>query len=50
VDGDHLAVRHLDVAQDDGALVRVRAGLKDGDQVILNPPLNLVAGMKVRTS
>ena len=47
VDDGKIAVRHLDVAADDGAQVRVRAGLKDGDKVILNPPVNLVVGEKV---
>ncbi len=47
VDNGKIAVRHLDVAADDGAQVRVRAGLKDGDKVILNPPVNLVIGEKV---
>ena len=50
VEGDHLTIRHLDVAADDGAQVRVRAGLKSGDRVILNPPVNLVDGMKVKAS
>ena len=48
MDDGKIAVRHLDVAADDGAQVRVRAGLKDGDQVILNPPVDLVAGEKVQ--
>ncbi len=47
VSDDKIEVRHLDVAADDGAQVRVRGGLKDGDKVILNPPVNLVPGEKV---
>jgi RND family efflux transporter MFP subunit len=43
-----VAVRHLDVAEDDGAQVQVRAGLKDGDRVILNPPADIKPGMKVQ--
>jgi RND family efflux transporter MFP subunit len=49
VDGK-LHVRHLDVEADDGAQVEVRAGLAPGDKIILSPPVNLVDGMKVRTS
>jgi RND family efflux transporter MFP subunit len=49
VDGK-LAVRHLDVEADDGAQVEVRSGLSPGDKIILSPPVNLVEGMKVRTS
>ena len=33
VEDGKRAVRHLDVSSDDGAQVRVRAGLKDGDRV-----------------
>ncbi len=47
VEDGRLAMRHLDVAADDGAQVRVQAGLRDGDRVILNPPADAVAGMKV---
>ena len=50
VEDGKIAVRHLDVAADDGAQVRVRAGLKNGDKVILNPPVDLVAGEKVQAS
>ncbi len=50
VDNGKIEVRHLDVAADDGAQVRVRGGLKDGDKVILNPPVNLVPGEKVEVA
>ncbi len=50
VDDGKIAVRHLDVAADDGAQVRVRAGLKDGDKIILNPPVDLVPGEKVEVA
>jgi RND family efflux transporter MFP subunit len=46
----HIEIRHLDVAADNGATLDVRAGLKDGDKVILSPPLDAADGMKVRTS
>jgi RND family efflux transporter MFP subunit len=49
VDDGHATLRHLDVQADDGAQVEVRAGLQAGDRVILNPPVNLANGMRVRT-
>jgi RND family efflux transporter MFP subunit len=42
-------LRHLDVAADDGRTVDVRAGLRPGDQLILNPPIGVTDGMRVRT-
>jgi len=50
MEGDHIVIRHLDVAADNGATLDVRAGLKDGDQVILSPPIDAADGTKVRTS
>ena len=47
VEDGKIAIRHLDVAEDDGAQVQVRAGLKDGDRVILNLPVDLTPGMRV---
>ena len=44
-----VSIHHLDVLADDGAQVQVRAGLQPGDKIILNPPVNLVDGMKVKT-
>jgi RND family efflux transporter MFP subunit len=41
-------LRHLDLERDDGAEVEIRAGLEPGDQVILNPPLDIEDGMKVK--
>jgi RND family efflux transporter MFP subunit len=41
-------LRHLDVLHDDGAQVEIRAGLNPGDQIILNPPVDLRDGMHVR--
>jgi RND family efflux transporter MFP subunit len=40
-------VRHVTVARDFGTTVEVSAGVKDGDQVILNPPVDLTDGHKV---
>ena len=37
-------VRQVTVARDLGATVDVSAGVKDGDQVILNPPVDLTDG------
>jgi RND family efflux transporter MFP subunit len=48
VDDGHAVIRHLDILADDGAQLEVRAGLQPGDRVILNPPANLVGGMKVK--
>jgi RND family efflux transporter MFP subunit len=42
-------LRRLDVAADDGGTVDVRAGLRPGDQLILNPPIGVTDGMRVRT-
>jgi RND family efflux transporter MFP subunit len=50
IEGDHIAIRHLDVAADNGATLDVRAGLKAGDRVILSPPVDGTDGTKVRTS
>jgi RND family efflux transporter MFP subunit len=41
-------IRHLTVQDDDGAQVEVSDGLRSGDRVILNPPVNLASGMRVR--
>jgi RND family efflux transporter MFP subunit len=50
VAGGKLEFRKLDLEADDGAQVEVRAGLKPGDQVVLDPPVNATDGMRVRTS
>jgi RND family efflux transporter MFP subunit len=42
-------IRHLDVAADNGATVDVRSGLKAGDRLILNPPIGITTGMRVKT-
>ena len=49
-DDGTVQMRHLDVAADNGATLDIRAGLKDGDQIILSPPVDAKDGMKVRTS
>jgi RND family efflux transporter MFP subunit len=40
-------VHHVTVARDFGTTVEVSAGVKDGDRVILNPPVDLTDGHKV---
>jgi RND family efflux transporter MFP subunit len=42
-------LRHLDIAADNGGTVDVRAGLKAGDRLILNPPIGVFDGMRVST-
>jgi multidrug efflux pump subunit AcrA (membrane-fusion protein) len=40
--------RPITVVRDFGTSVEVSAGVKDGDQVILNPPVDLTDGHKVK--
>jgi RND family efflux transporter MFP subunit len=42
-------LRHLDLEADDGAQVAVRAGIRPGEVLILNPPVGLTDSMKVTT-
>ena len=41
-------IRKISVARDLGKEVEARDGVKSGDQVILNPSVDLVEGSKVR--
>jgi len=41
-------IHHVTVVRDFGTTVEVNAGVKDGDQVILNPPVDLTDGRKVQ--
>ena len=50
IENGHAAMRHLTVLHDNGATLEISDGLKAGDKIILNPPANLVAGMKVKES
>ena len=43
-------IRKVTVTRDMGTQVEVDAGVKSGDQVILNPPVNLPEGGKVRVA
>jgi multidrug efflux pump subunit AcrA (membrane-fusion protein) len=40
-------IHRVTVVRDFGTTVEVSAGVKDGDQVILNPPVDLTDGHKV---
>lgn len=46
----YARLRHLDVLADNGAEVEVRNGLEPDDQIILNPPIGIVDGMRVTTT
>ena len=41
-------IRKISVARDFGKEVEVRDGVKPGDQVILNPPVDLAEGSRVQ--
>ena len=41
-------IRNVKVSRDLGTRVEVNAGLKAGERVILNPPVNLIDGAKVQ--
>ena len=41
-------IHHVTVVRDFGTSVEVSAGVKDGDQVILNPAVDLTDGRKVQ--
>jgi multidrug efflux pump subunit AcrA (membrane-fusion protein) len=41
-------IHPITVVRDFGTTVEVSAGVKDGDQVILNPPVDLTDGRKVK--
>ena len=47
VENGIVHIRKVSVARDLGKEVEVRDGVKQGDQVILNPPVDLVEGKKV---
>ena len=50
VENGQATLRHLTVLNDNGATLEISDGLKPGDKIILSPPANLAAGMKVRES
>jgi hypothetical protein len=43
-----VEIRKIRVKPDLGARVEVDSGIKAGDQVIINPPINLADGSKVQ--
>ena len=47
IDNGIARLRHLDLEADEGAQVAVRAGLRAGEVLILNPPAGVTDGMKV---
>jgi RND family efflux transporter MFP subunit len=48
VEDGKARLRPIDVKEDNGGQLSVESGLKEGDQVILSPPINLVDGMPVK--
>jgi RND family efflux transporter MFP subunit len=48
VDDGKAAIRNVSVTRDRGTHVEVNSGVKAGDRVILNPPVDLVEGSKVQ--
>jgi multidrug efflux pump subunit AcrA (membrane-fusion protein) len=42
-----VRLRHLELAEDNGAQVVVRSGLKAGDRIVINPPIDLTDGMRM---
>ncbi len=47
VEGGLAHIRRITEVRDFGTTVEVSAGVEDGDQVILNPPVDLTDGRKV---
>jgi RND family efflux transporter MFP subunit len=50
VEGGKAEIRKVNVTRDMGAQVEVDAGVKPDDRVVLNPPVNLREGDKVRVA
>jgi RND family efflux transporter MFP subunit len=50
VDGGGARIRSITEMRDFGATVEVSAGIREGDQVILNPPVDLSDGRRVQVS
>jgi RND family efflux transporter MFP subunit len=48
VESGFARIRPVTVVRDFGRSVEVSAGVKDGDQVILHPPVDLIDGRKVQ--
>jgi len=48
IESDTAHIRKMSVTRDLGTQVEVGDGVKQGDQVIVNPPVTLIEGGKVR--
>jgi hypothetical protein len=48
VENGVVRLTRIDIARDLGRQIEARDGVKPGDQVILNPPVDLVDGMRVQ--
>jgi hypothetical protein len=48
VNNGKAEIRKVKVTRDLGTRVEVNSGIKAGDQVILNPPINLLDGSRVQ--
>ena len=48
VENSVARIRAIDVVRDFGSSVEVSAGVKEGDQVVLNPPVDLTDGREIR--
>jgi RND family efflux transporter MFP subunit len=48
VDNGVARIRPINVVRDFGTSVEVNAGVREGDQVVLNPPLDLIDGRQVK--
>jgi RND family efflux transporter MFP subunit len=47
VEAGHVHIRKVTLVRDMGTTVEVSEGVKDGDRVILNPPVNIAEGQTV---
>jgi RND family efflux transporter MFP subunit len=47
VENGRVHIRPITIARDFGTTVEVRSGVRDGDRVVNNPPVDLVDGSKV---
>jgi multidrug efflux pump subunit AcrA (membrane-fusion protein) len=48
VENGIVRLTRINIARDLGRQIEAREGVKPGDQVILNPPVDLVDGMRVQ--
>jgi RND family efflux transporter MFP subunit len=50
VEAGHVHIRKVTLVRDMGTTVEISEGVKEGDQVILNPPVNVAEGQTVKPS